>query len=124
MKSWEQMRKEIDELAPHPSEVPYFHDCEGGFMCIEGTMNSKQLRIVANWLDEQDKPTMRCELNHCISNDRPGVVFVNDNSAGDASFRIGICQPCADELGVQDGDDIPDANTVREILKAAKNPDG
>ncbi len=48
-----------------------------------------------------------CELKACRSK-QPAVVSVNEN-IGDGSWRTDICQPCADRLGLKDGDDLPGA---------------
>ena len=44
----------------------------------------------------------------------PGTVSVNENM-DDGSWRITICQPCADVLGIKEGDDMPDNAT--ELLE-------
>ena len=56
-----------------------------------------------------DKPSvlselLACQLRKCKSG-LPGTVRVNDN-IGDGSWLIYICKPCADKLGLRDGDDL------------------
>jgi hypothetical protein len=47
---------------------------------------------------------LACELRKCKSG-LPGTIGVNEN-IGDGSWRTLICKPCADELGLHEGDDL------------------
>jgi len=68
----------------------------------------------------QDRPPGRCEIRSCIcANRKPGRVRVNEN-IGDGSYAVMVCQPAAKLLRLNDGDDLPDAETVRKKIRAAK----
>jgi len=55
-----------------------------------------------------------CELRLCQSGD-PAVVSVSE-IIGDGAFRVGICQQCADELGLKDDGELPDFVTVKKMI--------
>ena len=60
-----------------------------------------------------------CDFKYCISG-KLGTIDVNE-IVGDGAYRTMICKPCADAVGLKEGDDIPfNAHAVNEKLKAAK----
>jgi len=64
--------------------------------------------------------TGRCEIRSCLCGGRkPARVRVNEN-IGDAAYSVGICQAAAKLLRLNPGDDLPDAETVRKKVRAAK----
>ena len=57
-----------------------------------------------------------CKIRWCGQKDYDGLVYVNEN-IGNASFIVGICHECARRLNLKDGDDLPPACEVKDILK-------
>jgi len=59
-----------------------------------------------------------CEIKWCQAENQP-VIHVNE-TIGDGSFNVDICEDCAGILGLEPGDDLPYyAEEVRKKLKAA-----
>jgi len=54
----------------------------------------------------------RCEIRWC-GKETDELVQVNEN-IGDGSWRVCICQECADKIGVEAGDDLPSAELVKK----------
>lgn len=57
---------------------------------------------------------MECEIRWCRQSDNE-LIHVNEN-IGDGAWRVGICRECARRLGLKQGDDLPPAYIVREML--------
>ena len=56
-----------------------------------------------------------CELKWCKSGEE-GWIRVTEN-IGDGAFSVFICDHCADALGINGGDDLPEPEVVQRCLK-------
>ena len=56
----------------------------------------------------------RCEIRWC-DKETNDLVYVNEN-IGDGSWLVGICRECADKLGLEAGNYLPDATVVKQRL--------
>jgi len=56
----------------------------------------------------------RCEIGWCGKKTNQ-LVPVNEN-IGDGSWRVLICQECADKIGLKAGDDLPSTQIVKQRL--------
>lgn len=62
-----------------------------------------------------------CGLRLCQTDD-PAVVSVSE-IIGVGAFRVGICQQCADELGLKEDSELPDFVTVKKMIDSRPEAD-
>jgi len=55
-----------------------------------------------------------CEIGWC-GKKVERLVYVNEN-IGDGSWNVGICQECADKIGIKAGDDMPSTEVIKKRL--------
>lgn len=64
----------------------------------------------------------QCEIRRCLGSrhyHNRGEIHVTE-IVGDGAYLALICRPCADAIGVREGDDLPDYDEVLKRLKRAK----
>lgn len=62
----------------------------------------------------------KCEIRWCISQHRRKAQITVNEIIDDGSYLTYICQPCAEAIGVREGDDLPDSHEVLKRLKQAQ----
>lgn len=72
------------------------------------------LRLAQEPAPVRGSETGRCQIVLCTTG-APAAVHVSE-IIGDGAFRVGICQRCADGLGLSENDNLPDLATVEEMI--------
>lgn len=75
-------------------------------------------RIYKAMIAEAEKEPQPCEIKWCKSG-LPVAIHVNE-SMDDGCWRVGLCQLCADAIGIIEGQEMPDARLVKAMIGAGK----